>query len=215
MTQRPAPLRLYESTIASGNAYKVWLLLSHLGVAGVDAVQLDVLASPSQTRLPEFLAKNPNGRIPTLQLEDGSFLFESNAIIWYLAEGTRLAPKDRRARAETLQWMFFEQYSHEPYIATVRFWKHFLPKLTPLQEMELPGRMEKGYAALGVMEQHLGRNQFFVGGQYGLADITLYAYTHVAGEGGFNLDNFPQVNAWMARVAQQAGDVSIDHHKHT
>jgi glutathione S-transferase len=108
--------------------------------------------------------------------------------------------------------MFFEQYSHEPYIATVRFWKHFLPKLSPLQEMELPGRMEKGYAALGVMEQHLGRNQFFVGGQYGLADITLYAYTHVAGEGGFNLDNFPQVNAWMARVAAQAGDVSIDHH---
>ena len=87
--------------------------------------------------------------------------------------------------------MFFEQYSHEPYIATVRFWKHFLPKLTPLQEMELPGRMEKGYAALGVMEQHLARHQFFVGGQYGLADIALYAYTHVAGEGGFNLDNYP------------------------
>jgi glutathione S-transferase len=92
----------------------------------------------------------------------------------------------------------------------VRFWKHFLPKLTPLQEMELPGRMEKGYAALGVMEQHLGRHQFFVGGQYGLADITLYAYTHVAGEGGFNLDNFPQVNAWMARVAAHAGNVFID-----
>jgi glutathione S-transferase len=107
--------------------------------------------------------------------------------------------------------MFFEQYSHEPFIATVRFWKHFLPKLSPLQEMELPGRMEKGYAALGVMEQHLGRHQFFVGGQYGLADIALYAYTHVAGEGGFNLDNYPQVNAWMARVAQQPGHVTIDH----
>jgi glutathione S-transferase len=93
----------------------------------------------------------------------------------------------------------------------VRFWKHFLPKLNPLQEMELPGRVEKGYAALGVMEQRLAHNQFFVGGQYGLADIALYAYTHVAGEGGFNLDNYPQVNAWMARVAQQPGHVTIDH----
>jgi glutathione S-transferase len=107
--------------------------------------------------------------------------------------------------------MFFEQYSHEPYIAVARFWKHYLPKLTPLQEMDLPGRMEKGYAALGVMEQHLARHQFFVGDRYGLADIALYAYTHVAGEGGFNLDNFPHVNAWLARVAAQPGNVSIDH----
>ena len=152
-------------------------------------IERDILKG--ETRTPEFLAKNPNGRIPTLQLEDGSHLFESNAIIWYLAEGTKLAPTDRRARAETLQWMFFEQYSHEPFIATVRFWKHFLPKLTPLQEMELPGRMEKGYAALGVMEQRLARHPIFVGDQYGLADIALYAYTHVAGEGGFNLDNYP------------------------
>ena len=202
-------LRLYDDPI-SGNGYKVRLVLTQLGLP-FEYVALDV--TKSQTRTPEFLAKNPNGRIPTLKLEDGTYLAESCAIIWYLAEGTSLAPVDRLARAHTLQWMFFEQYSHEPYIATVRFWKHFLPKLSPLQEMELPGRMEKGYAALGVMEQHLGRNQFFVGGQYGLADITLYAYTHVAGEGGFNLDNFPQVNAWMARVAQQAGDVSIDHHK--
>ena len=163
-------------------------LLAHLGLP-YKLVERDILKG--ETRTPEFLAKNPNGRIPTLQLDDGSHLFESNAIIWYLAEGTRLAPADRRARAETLQWMFFEQYSHEPFIATVRFWKHFLPKLTPLQEMELPGRMEKGYAALGVMEQHLARHQFFVGNQYGLADIALYAYTHVAGEGGFNLDNYP------------------------
>ena len=144
-------LTLYDFT-GSGNGYKV---RPGAGPArpAVQAVERDILKG--ETRTPEFLAKNPNGRIPTLQLEDGSHLFESNAIIWYLAEGTRLAPKDRKARAETLQWMFFEQYSHEPFIATVRFWKHFLPKLTPLQEMELPGRVEKGYAALGVMEQRL------------------------------------------------------------
>ena len=147
-------MTLYDFT-GSGNGYKVGLVLAHLGLP-YKRIERDILKG--ETRTPEFLAKNPNGRIPTLQLEDGSHLFESNAIIWYLAEGTRLAPKDRRARAETLQWMFFEQYSHEPFIATVRFWKHFLPRLTPLQEMELPGRMEKGYAALGVMEQRLAHH---------------------------------------------------------
>ena len=131
--------------------------------------------------------------------------------MWYLAEGTKFAPANRLERAQTLQWMFFEQYSHEPYIAVARFWKHYLPKLTPLQEAELPGRMQRGYDALGVMEQHLARNQYFVGGRYGLADIALYAYTHVAGEGGFNLDNYPQVSAWLARVASQPGHVTIDH----
>jgi glutathione S-transferase len=196
---------------SSGNCYKVKLALEQLALP-YRWVEVD--SSRGETRSAGFLAMNPNGKVPTLALEDGSFLPESNAILCYLADASPLMPADRLARARVLQWMFFEQYSHEPYIATVRFWKHFLPKLTPLQEMELPGRMEKGYAALGVMEQHLGRNQFFVGGQYGLADITLYAYTHVAGEGGFNLDNYPQVNAWMARVAAHAGDVSIDHHKH-
>ena len=200
-------MTLYDFT-GSGNGYKVGLVLAHLGLP-YKRIKRDILKG--ETRTPEFLEKNPNGRIPTLQLEDGSHLFESNAIIWYLAEGTRLAPKDRRARAETLQWMFFEQYSHEPFIATVRFWKHFLPRLTPLQEMELPGRMEKGYAALGVMEHRLAHHPYFVADQYGLADIALYAYTHVAGEGGFNLDNYPQVNAWMARVASQPGHVTIDH----
>jgi glutathione S-transferase len=192
----------------SGNGYKVRLVLAHLGLP-YKLVECDILKG--ETRTPEFLARNPNGRIPTLQLEDGSYLCESDAIIWYLAEGTKLAPKDRKARAETLQWMFFEQYSHEPNIAVARFWKHYLPRLTPLQEMDLPERMKKGYAALGVMEQHLARNQFFVGGQYGLADIALYAYTHVAGEGGFNLDNFPHVSAWLARVANQPGHVTISH----
>lgn len=192
----------------SGNGYKVRLVLAQLGLP-YKLVECDILKG--ETRTPEFLARNPNGRIPTLQLDDGSFLAESGAIIWYLAEGTKLAPPDRKARGETLQWMFFEQYSHEPNIAVARFWKHYLPRLTPLQEMDLPGRMEKGYAALGVMEKHLARHQFFVGGHYGLADIALYAYTHVAGEGGFNLDNYPHVNAWLARVANQPGHVTISH----
>jgi glutathione S-transferase len=114
-------------------------------------------------------------------------------------------------RARTLQWMFFEQYSHEPYIAVARFWKHFFPKLTPQQELELPNRMKGGYAALGVMEQHLARHPFFVADRYGLADIALYAYTHVAQEGGFLLDEFPHVTSWLSRVAVQPGYVSIDH----
>lgn len=200
-------LTLYDY-MDSGNGYKVRLVLAKLSLP-YKLVLCDILKG--ETRKPEFLARNPNGRIPTLQLEDGSFLAESGAIIWYLADGTPLAPKDRKARAETLQWMFFEQYSHEPNIAVARFWKHYLPKLTPLQEMDLPNRMEKGYAALGVMDRHLARRPFFVGDRFGLADIALYAYTHVAGEGGFNLDNFPHVNAWLARVADQPGHVTISH----
>jgi len=200
-------MTVYDFT-GSGNGYKVCLLMMQLGLP-FKRVECDILKG--ETRTPDFLKKNPNGRIPTLELEDGTFLFESDAIMWYLAEGTKFAPANRLERAQTLQWMFFEQYSHEPYIAVARFWKHFLPKLSPLQEMELPGRMQRGYDALGVMEQHLARNQYFVGGRYGLADIALYAYTHVAGEGGFNLDNYPQVSAWLARVASQPGHVTIDH----
>ena len=199
--------RLYDN-LSSGNGFKCRLLLAQLGIA-YERVELDIYAGASRT--PEFLAKNPNGRIPTLQLDDGTHLAESDAIIWYLAEGTELAPQSRLARAQTLQWMFFEQYSHEPYIAVARFWRHFFTKLTPQQELELPGRMQKGYAALGVMEQHLAHHPFFVDGRFGLADIALYGYTHVAGEGGFNLDNFPHVNAWLARVAAQPSHVTIDH----
>jgi glutathione S-transferase len=200
-------LTLYDF-MGSGNGYKVRLLLAQLGTS-YKLVERDILKG--ETRTPEFLAKNPNGRIPTLQLEDGTHLAESDAILWYLAEGTRFAPADRLARAQTLQWMFFEQYSHEPNIAVVRFWRHFIDKLSPLQELDLPGRVEKGYAALGVMEQHLARHQYFVGGRYGLADIALYAYTHVAPEGSFNLDNYPHVCSWLARVAAQPGYVSMDH----
>jgi glutathione S-transferase len=200
-------LTLYDY-MDSGNGYKCRLVLARLGIP-FKLVLCDILKG--ETRTPEFLAKNPNGRIPTLQLEDGSFLAESGAIIWYLADGTPLAPKDRKARAETLQWMFFEQYSHEPYIAVARFWKHYLPKLSPLQEMDLPDRMKGGYAALDVMEKHLAKNEFFVGGSFGLADIALYAYTHVAHEGEFDLTPYSNINAWMARVAAQPNHVTISH----
>ena len=200
-------LRIYDFT-GSGNGYKAWLLISQLGVP-FERIERDILRG--ETRTPEFLKKNPNGRIPTLELEDGTFLFESGAILWYLAEGTTFAPVDRLARARTLQWMFFEQYSHEPYIAVARFWKHFFTKLTPQQEAALPDIMKKGYAALDVMEKHLATRTFFVDERYGLADIALYAYTHVAHEGEFDLSTYPGINAWMARIAAQPGHVSINH----
>jgi len=195
-------LTLYDY-MDSGNGYKVRLVLAKLGLP-YKLVLCDILKG--ETRTPEFLAKNPNGRIPTLQLEDGAFLAESGAIIWYLAEGTPLAPKDRKARAETLQ-----QDSHEPNIAVARFWKHYLPKLSALQEMDLPNRMKGGYAALDIMEKHLAKNDFFVGGSFGLADIALYAYTHVAHEGEFDLSKYPSINAWMGRVAAQPNHVTISH----
>ena len=200
-------LKVYDFT-GSGNGYKVWLLMSQLGIP-FERIERDILRG--ETRTQEFLKKNPNGRIPTLELEDGTFLFESGAILWYLAEGTEFAPKDRLARAQTLQWMFFEQYSHEPYIAVARFWKHFLDKLSPQQESNLPDIMKKGYAALDVMEKHLATRPFFVDDRYGLADIALYAYTHVAHEGDFDLANYPNVRTWLDRVAGQPKHVPITH----
>jgi glutathione S-transferase len=197
-------LRLYDDPI-SGNGYKVRLVLTQLGIP-FEYVTLDIMKS--ETRTPAFLAKNPNGRIPTLRLEDGTHLAESNAIIWYLAEGTKLAPQDRLARGQTLQWMFFEQYSHEPYVAVARFWKH-LPSLSEEQLRQLPDRTKRGYAALGVMEQHLATRSFFVGERYGLADVSLYAYTHVADEGGFDLAPYPAIRAWLARVAAQPNHIAI------
>ncbi len=200
-------LKVYDFT-GSGNGYKVWLLMSQLGVP-FERIERDILKG--ETRTPAFLEKNPNGRIPTLELEDSTFLFESGAILWYLAEGTTFAPSGRLARAKTLQWMFFEQYSHEPYIAVARFWKHFLDKLTPQQEANLPDIMKKGYAALDVMEKHLATRTFFVDERYGLADIALYAYTHVAHEGEFDLSRYPNITSWLARVKAQPGYVAIDH----
>jgi glutathione S-transferase len=183
----------------SGNGFKIRLLLAQLKKT-YRWVELDILSN--ETRTPEFLAKNPNGRIPALELDDGTVLAESNAILWYLAEGSPFIPADRVKRAQVLQWMFFEQYSHEPYVATPRFIIKHLPVDSP-RRAELPDRMTRGRAALNVMEIQLSRNPFFVGGAYSIADIALYAYTHVAHEAHFDLKPYSAVRAWMDRVASQ------------
>jgi glutathione S-transferase len=198
-------LRLHDN-LTSGNGFKVRLLLAQLGLP-YQRIEYDI--DHRETRTPEFLLKNPNGRVPVLELEDGTFLPESDAILWYLAEGTRFLPDDRRQRAEVLQWMFFEQYNHEPNIATVRYWITHAVPITPLMELSMPAKRAQGAAALGVMEGHLARRTFFVGERYTIADIALYAYTHVAGEGGFDLAPYEHVRAWLARVAAQPGYVPI------
>ncbi|HXS79396.1 MAG TPA: glutathione S-transferase family protein [Gammaproteobacteria bacterium] len=189
----------------SGNGYKVRLLLAQLGLAyGWTEVDIDA----GETRKPPFLKRNPNGRIPTLELDDGTNLAESNAILWYLAEGTPFVPGDRLGRAQVLQWMFFEQYSHEPYVATPRYIvKHFSPDHP--RRAELPDRLAKGRAALAVMDQHLKSRSFFVAERYTIADIALYAYTHVAHEGGHDLTPYASVRSWLVRVAAQPGNVGI------
>ena len=199
----PRLLRLYDFW-ESGNCYKVRLLLAQLGVP-FECVPIDILAGESRT--PAFLAMNPNGRVPLVEWPDGRRLAESNAILWHLAEGTRLLPADAFARAQALQWMFFEQYSHEPYVAVVRFW-HFAG-LLEANRSAVPEKMERGHAALGVMNVHVGTHPWFSGPDYGVADIALYAYTHVAGEGGFDLARYPAVEAWIERVRAQPGHVAI------
>lgn len=197
-------LRLYDY-LSSGNGYKVRLLLTQLGIP-FERIELDIIKG--ETRTPAFLQKNANGRIPVLELESGQFLAESNAIMFYLAEGTLFLPTERFARAQVLQWMFFEQYSHEPNIATSRFWlMHF--DLTDDRRKALEQKRELGYAALNVMEQHLTNRRFFVGDHYSIADIALYAYTHVAHEGGFDLSRFPTVRAWLERVGTQPRHIPI------
>ena len=185
--------------------YKVRLLLAQLGRA-YRWVELDIMAG--STRTAEFLVKNPNGRIPTLELDDGTCLAESNAILWYLADGTSHLPAGKLERAQVLQWMFFEQYSHEPYVATPRFILKHLPEDSP-RRAELPKRLEQGRAALAVMEAHLAGRQFFVGERFSIADIALYAYTHVAHEAQLDLGPYPAVRAWIARVASQPGYVPL------
>lgn len=179
-------LTLHDN-LGSGNAYKVRLLLAHLGQR-FRRIEYDV--TKGETRTEAFLKINPNGRIPALQFDDGRILAESNAILFYLADGTSYLPAEAFARAEVLQWMFFEQYSHEPYIAVARYWRHFIweevlanpEKLAALEE-----KKEKGYDALAVMDNHLLEREFFVANSFSIADIALYAYTHVADEGGFDL----------------------------
>lgn len=183
----------------SGNCYKIKLLLAQLQRPH-RWIETDVRTGV--TRQPDFLRKNPNGRVPTLEYQPGHYLAESNAILFYLAQDTSYWPSDTLLRAQALQWMFFEQYSHEPYVAVARFICTLLPAEHE-RRRELPLLRQRGYQALDVMEQHLRERSFFVGDAYGIADIALYAYTHVAGDGGFELQRYPAISAWIARVQQQ------------
>ena len=198
-------LRLYDNHL-SGNGYKPRLLLAHLGLA-YERIEVDIMKD--ETRTPEFLARNPNGRIPVLELDDGTHIAESNAILFYLAEGSSFLPSDRLTRALILQWMFFEQYSHEPFIAVARHWIQHA-EMTEAQRAQLPAKHEGGRAALSVMEGHLGRSEWFCGGAMSIADIALYAYTHVADEGGFDLADYPAVEGWLSRIAEQAKHVPMN-----
>ncbi len=193
----------------SGNGYKVRLILSQLGIA-YEYIEKDILQQ--ETRTPEFLAINPNGRIPVLELEPGLYLSESNAILIYLSEGTPYLPAERLERAYVMQWLFFEQYSHEPYIATSRFLLHY--KSQDPAEIEqyravIEQKRAPGYAALAVLEHRLSDHPFLVGDRHSIADIALYAYTHVADEGGFELNRFPAILAWLTRVQAQPNHLKI------
>jgi glutathione S-transferase len=201
----PQVRRLYDF-LDSGNGYKVRLALSQLGIP-FEWVGVDILAG--ETRRASFLEKNPNGRIPLLEFADGSTLAESNAILFFLADGTPLLSEDPAETAQTLQWMFFEQYSHEPFIAVARFWcRH--PESSSFTEPELARKREGGRAALAVMEGHLAERSFFVGERYSIADIALYAYTHVADQAGFDLSEFAAVQSWLDRVRGQPDYIAID-----
>jgi glutathione S-transferase len=201
-------LTLHDN-LGSGNAYKVRLLLSHLGIP-FRRIEYDVTIG--ETRSAEFLKINPNGRIPVLQFQDGRVLVESNAILFFLASGTDYLPTDNFASAQALQWMFFEQYSHEPNIAVARYWHHFIwneVSADPEKMRQLDEKMAKGHEALAVMEGHLKGSDFFTGSRYGVADIALYAYTHVANEGGFDLAPYSHIKNWLRRIAAQPGHVPI------
>ena len=197
-------LRLYDF-LPSGNGYKIRLLLTQLGTP-FERINLDI--TKGETRTPEFLSKNSNGKIPLLEIEPGRYLAESNAILIYLSEGTEYLPYDRFLRAQVMQWLFFEQFSHEPYIATPRFWISILNRGSEY-EAEIEKKREQGYAALRLMENHLSEHNYFVAGRYSIADICLFAYTHVAHEGGYDLTQFPAIQAWIERVMSQSGYISI------
>jgi glutathione S-transferase len=195
---------LYDSAV-SGNCYKVRLLLAHLG----KPYERRELSVTDRSNRPGVLGdKNPALRVPTLVLDDGRPIAESNAILWYFGDGTQYVPQDRYERAQVLQWQFFEQYDHEPNIAVARFWLHYSG--ATVDQAAVERRQVAGYRALDAMEKHLARRTFFVGDRYSLADIALYAYTHVAGEGGFDLKRYPAIQAWLDRVASQPGHVTID-----
>ena len=189
----------------SGNCYKVKLMLHPLGLE-YQWVPINILNGETET--PEFLAKNPNGKVPVLELEDGTCLWESNAILNFLADGSQFLPSEPRLRTQVLQWQFFEQYSHEPYIAVARFIQFYLG-LPAERRAEYEKLQKRGYKALDVIEQQLKRTPFLVGEQFSIADVALYAYTHVAHEGGFDLSRYPAIQAWLARVASQPGYVGM------
>ena len=196
---------LYNSAV-SGNCYKVRLLLAHRGL-GYETVEMSVVDRSNRSEVLGEL--NPALRVPTLVLDDGRPLAESNAILWYLGDGTDYVPEDDYERAQVLQWMFFEQYSHEPNIAVARFWLAYSGTPERFTE-QLLARMKGGYAALDAMEGHLGDRSFLVGERYSIADISLYAYTHIAHEGEFDLEPYGAIRAWLDRVASQPGHVTID-----
>jgi len=209
VSERPCDSRaevlLYDSPV-SGNCYKVRLLLAHLGIP-YERRRMDVA---DRSNRPEVLGGlNPALRVPTLVLDDGRPLAESGAILWYFGEGTPFVPEDRYERAQVLQWMFFEQYDHEPAIAVARFWLAYSGRPEAFAD-RLPERTAAGHRALAAMEQHLDGRQFLVGDALTLADIALYAYTHVADEGGFDLGGYPAVRGWLDRVASTPGHVPID-----
>ena len=197
-------LRLYDY-FDSGNGYKVRLALAQLAIP-YRLIAVDI--EKGETRTAEFLAMNPNGRIPLLALESGTYFAESNAILCYLAEGSALLPSAALERAQILQWLFFEQYSHEPNIATARYWLRH-GHLTAANQPLFAQKRLAGYAALALMENHLARHDFLAAGRYSIADIALYAYTHVADQGGFELSRFPAVTGWLARVRTQPGHVPM------
>lgn len=197
-------LKVYGD-IGSGNCYKLKLLL-HLLDVPCEWVHVDILRK--ETRTPEYLAKNPNGKIPAVELGDGEFLWESNAILYHLGNGTDFLPDDRLHRARVMQWLFFEQYSHEPNIATSRYIIRYLGRPKE-READLEARIAPGYAALEVMERHLGNREYFVGGHHSIADIGLYAYTHVAEEGGFELSGFAALRSWLERVESHPRHITM------
>ncbi|WP_420427385.1 glutathione S-transferase family protein [Algiphilus sp.] len=196
--------RLYEFA-SSGNCYKLRLAMSLLGLS-CERIEIDILRGASRTE--SFLRINPNGRIPVLELGDGRRLPESNAALWYLARGSYLEPSDPFEQAQVLQWMFFEQYSHEPFIATSRYWIAILGA-EETYRAQLEEKRPKGYAALDVMEQHLAQRDFFVGNRVSAADIALYAYTHVAHEGGFDLGPYAGIQSWFRRIESLNGYIAI------
>lgn len=184
---------------SSGNCHKVKMALEHLRVP-YQWREIDTLKG--ETRTPSFLAMNPNGQVPVLAVDETIYLSESNAILWYLAEGTTLVPEDRLQRASALQWMFFEQYSHETAIAVARYIRAFLKQR---DDPRLPQLEKRGYAALGVMDRHLANRDYFAGDALSIADLALFAYTHKADEGGFDIAPYPAVMAWLDRVAAAPG----------